>query len=105
MTNVKPGLTRKMITDMSCGSSTMSTEQKESCSRELSEFDDKNEILTVKYEDSDIEGEKRGSRVSAIITTGFGLEEDMDSSSDLLTPDVRILDEKILYSALLELRR
>lgn len=35
-----------------CGSSTISTDNKESCSRANSEFDEGNEILTYKYEDS-----------------------------------------------------
>ena len=49
-----------MKTDMFCGSSTMSTDHKESCSRDLSEFDEKNEILAEKYVDSDCEGGKVG---------------------------------------------
>lgn len=95
--------TRK--TDMFCGSSTMSTDPKESYSRDLSEFDDKNEILTVKYIDSDSDALKTGTRVSSIITKGFESEVDLDSTSEPPTPLVTDGDHKICYSKLLELRR
>ena len=90
---------------MCCGSSTMSTDPKESCSRDLSEFDEKNEILAVNYVSSDYDGEKSGTRVSAIITSGFSTDEELDSNSDAATPVVQHFDPKISYGELLELRR
>lgn len=63
---------------MCCGSSTMSTDPKGSCSRDLSEFDDKNEILAVKNVFLDCEGAAHGSRVSALITTGLDSDEDVE---------------------------
>lgn len=90
---------------MCCGSSTMSTDPKESCSRDLSEFDQTNEILTVNYVSSEYDGEKRGTRVSAIITSGFSTDEELDTSSDAATPVIDFFDLKISYGELLELRR
>lgn len=83
----------------------MSTDPKGSCSRDLSEFDDKNEILAVKNVYFDCEGAAHGTRVSAIITTGFDTDEEMDNTSDAPTPGVKNFDPKIYYSELLELRR
>jgi hypothetical protein len=83
----------------------MSTDPKESYSRNLSEFDEKNEILIVKYGDSDCEERKGTTRVSAIKTIGFDSDDDADSNSEPPTPDVRNMDHKICYSELLELRR
>jgi len=56
----------------------MSTDPKGSCSRDLSEFDDKNEILAVKNVFLDCEGAAHGSRVSALITTGLDSDEDVE---------------------------
>lgn len=83
----------------------MSTDPKESCSRDLSEFDEKNEILAVNYVSSDYDDAKRGTRVSAIITSGFSTDEELDSVSDAATPIVQHFDPKISYGELLELRR
>jgi len=102
MLSAQPAKTK---TDMCCGSSTMSTDPKESCGRDLSEFDEKNEILTVNYVSSDYDGEKRGTRVSAIITSGFNSDEELDTSSEPATPLVMHFDPKISYGELLELRR
>jgi len=83
----------------------MSTDPKESCSRDLSEFDDRNEILTVKYLDSESEALKPSTRVSSLITEGFESEEDLESVSEPPTPLKITVDHKICYSKLLELRR
>ena len=83
----------------------MSTDAKESCSRDLSEFDDKNEILAVKYVDFDCEGGKASTRVTAIATSGFTSDEDKLSENEPPTPDVFASDKKIFYTELLELRR
>lgn len=56
--NLKAELNKKMISDMGDGNSTMCTDLKAPSSRNLSEFDDKNEILTAKDEDSCEEEDK-----------------------------------------------
>lgn len=90
-------MTPPVKTDLCCGSSTMSTDPKESFSRELSEFDDKNEILAVKYADFHYEVGKSSREVSAIITSALDSDEDMDSESEPPTPEIRCTDPKICY--------